>query len=199
MKAQLILFLRAPQLGRGKRRLAREIGEVAALAFQRQMSARLLRRLAGDRRWRTRLAVTPDRGRKKPSCLSRPQVPAVSQGMGDLGLRMRRALAATPGPTVLVGGDIPALAAGHIARAFRLLKSCDVVFGPASDGGFWLLGARRPQRLPPLSRGVRWSSAFALADTLAALPRGFRIGFADTLEDVDDGEAHRRLAPRRGF
>jgi uncharacterized protein len=198
MRAHLVLFVRAPHLGRGKRRLAREIGEVAAAAFERRMMALLLRRLARDRRWRARLAVTPDRA-KREARLSHPQVPAFGQGAGDLGLRMRRALAATPGPAVLVGSDIPTLAATHIARAFRLLKSCDLVFGPARDGGFWLVGARRPQQLPPLFAGVRWSSPFALCDTLAALPQGLRVGFADTLEDVDDGEAYRRLAPRRGF
>ena len=60
MRPHLILFVRAPALGRGKRRLAREIGDVAALRFERQMIARLLRRLAGDTRWQLRLAITPD-------------------------------------------------------------------------------------------------------------------------------------------
>lgn len=198
MKAQLVLFVRAPALGRGKRRLARDIGDCAAAAFERRMIVLLLRRLARDRRWRMRLAVTPDRGRKEARFLY-PQVPAVGQGAGDLGLRMQRALAATAGPAVLIGSDIPALAATHIARAFRLLESCDLVFGPAGDGGFWLVGARRPQRLPRLFKGVRWSSPFALSDTLASLPHGLRVGFADKLEDVDDAESYRRLAPRRNF
>jgi hypothetical protein len=46
---------------------------------------------------------------------------------------------------------------------------------------------------------VRWSSLHALADTLAGLPRWVSVGFVDRLEDVDDGEAYRRLMPRRGF
>lgn len=198
MRRHLVLFVRAPRLGGGKRRLAREIGEVAAAAFERRMIALLLRRLAGNRRWQTRLAVTPDRA-KSEALLWRRGVPAFGQGAGDLGVRMRRALVSTPGPAVLIGGDIPALGARHIARAFSLLKSCDLVFGRARDGGFWLVGARRPQRLPALFKGVRWSSPFALADALASLPQEVRVGFADTLEDVDDGESYRRLAPRRGF
>ena len=60
MRRHLILFVRAPALGRGKRRLAREIGDVAALRFERLMIARLPRRLAGDARWRLRLVVTPN-------------------------------------------------------------------------------------------------------------------------------------------
>jgi len=127
-------------------------------------------------------------------------VAVTGQGGGDLGVRMRRALAANPpGPVVLVGGDIPALAARHVAAAFRLLGGHDLVFGPAEDGGFWLVGARRAPRLPPLFQRVRWSSPHALADTLAELPRWVSVGFIDRLEDVDDGEAYRRLIPRRGF
>jgi len=66
-------------------------------------------------------------------------------------------------------------------------------------GGFWLVGARRRPRLPLLFEQVRWSSPHALADTLAGLPPRVSVGFVDRLEDVDDGEAYRRLMPRRGF
>jgi uncharacterized protein len=199
MRRHLVLFVRAPQLGRGKRRLARAIGDVATVRFERLMIALLLRRLAADRRWRLCIAVTPDMTCRHARYWRRG-VKAVGQGGGDLGVRMRRALAANPpGPVVLVGGDIPALAARHVAAAFRLLGGHDLVFGPAEDGGFWLVGARRTPRLPPLFQRVRWSSPHALADTLAGLPGWVSVGFIDRLEDVDDGEAYRRLMPRRGF
>jgi uncharacterized protein len=199
MRRHLVLFVRAPALGSGKRRLAREIGDVATVRFERLMLALLLRRLGADRRWRLRLAVTPDSARCRARSW-RQSVAVFGQGAGDLGTRMRRALGASPpGPVVLVGGDIPALAAHHIAAAFRLLGACDLVFGPAADGGFWLVGARRSPRLPSLFERVRWSSPHALADTLAGLPAEVRVGFVDRLEDVDDGDAYRRLWPRRGF
>ena len=118
----------------------------------------------------------------------------------DLGKRMRRALAACPpGPAVLVGTDIPALGPEHIAEAFRLLGKHDLVFGPAADGGFWLVGARRSPRLPPLFGRVRWSSPYALEDALANLPRSVSVDFAARLEDVDDAAAYRRLPARRGL
>jgi len=199
MRRHLVLFVRAPQLGSGKRRLARAIGDVATVRFERMMIALLLRRLAADRRWRLRIAVTPDKARRQARRWRRG-VETEAQGGGDLGIRMRRALIACPqGPVVLVGGDIPALAARHIAAAFRLLGQHALVFGPAEDGGFWLVGARCGPRLPSLFERVRWSGPFALADTLARLPRRVSVGFVDRLEDVDDGEAYRRLAPRRGF
>ena len=199
MRRTLVLFVRAPQLGTGKRRLARGIGDIAALRFERAMIALLLRRFAKGRRWRLRIAVTPD----KACPLARhwrSGVETAGQGQGDLGIRMRRALETCwPGPVVLVGADIPLLDGHHVAAAFRLLGSHEFVFGPAEDGGFWLVGARHPRRLPHLFKRVRWSGPDALADTLAGLPRRIKVGYADRLEDVDDAGAYRRLRPSRGF
>jgi uncharacterized protein len=199
MPRHVIVFARAPALGSGKRRLACDIGDVAALRFERLMLARLLRRLSRDRRWRLRLAVTPDRAHHRRR-LWPHEIPVTAQGRGDLGERMRRALAdCSPGPAVLIGTDTPALGPQHIAEAFRLLGRHDLVFGPAADGGFWLVGARRSPCLPPLFGEVRWSGPHALADVLANLPRRVSVGFAACLEDVDDGASFRRLAPHCGF
>lgn len=199
MRGRLILFVRAPALGHGKRRLADEIGDLASVRFERLMIALLLRRLAADRRWKLRIAVTPDRACRHARRWCRTAA-VFGQGEGDLGRRMRRALdRAGAGPAVLIGSDIPALEAGHVAAAFRVLGGHDLVFGPAADGGFWLVGARHPRHLPPLFQRVRWSGPHALADTLAGLPRRTAIGFVHVLEDVDDADAYRRLKPRRGI
>lgn len=174
----LIVFARAPRLGTVKRRLARQIGDRAALDFHRRQVAALLARAGRDRRWRTVLCVTPDRARHRW-----PQrVPVAWQGHGDLGARMARALAPHR-RAVLVGTDIPGLGAADIAAAFRALGRADAVFGPAEDGGYWLvgLGPRRPSR--PFA-GVRWSTEHALADTLANF-RGRRVALLRRLRDVD--------------
>ena len=199
IRRNLVLFVRAPRLGGGKRRLAGEVGDVAALRFERAMLALLSRRLGRNRRWRLRLAVTPDRSVARPRLWPRAAT-VHPQGAGDLGARMRRALASCPpGPAVLIGADIPAMRAPHIAEAFRLLGTNDLVFGAAADGGFWLVGARRSPCLPKLFGPVRWSGPDALADVLGNLPRRVSVGFAPRLEDVDDAAALRRLAPHRGF
>src|SRR5215472_9053866 len=114
MRGTLVLFVRLPRLGTGKRRLARDIGAVAAVRFERLMLARSLRRLGHDPRWSLRLAVTPDRAAR--------QLGAHPQGRGDLGARMKRGLATCPpGRKLLVGSDIPDLCPAHIAEAFALL------------------------------------------------------------------------------
>ncbi len=191
----LVIFARAPQLGRVKRRLSAEIGLTAATRFYRATLSAEIRRLANDRRWTPWLFVTPDDALGLPIWRSAgPRPRLCPQGRGDLGQRMTLPFRVLPpGPVVLVGSDIPALRTDHVARAFRLLGRTDFVFGPASDGGFWLVGARRLKALPhTLFAGVRWSTAQALADTLAGLPSGYSIGQADTLHDVDDVQDLRR-------
>lgn len=181
---RLVIFARQPRLGTGKRRLARDIGAGAALSFQRAMLARTLRRLARDRRWITYIAVTPDRSRPWPA-----GTPVLAQGGGDLGARMARAARGLPpGPVVIVGCDIPGLTAAHVAAAFSKLGAYDAVFGPATDGGYWLVGLKRRPRFTDPFPHVRWSTRHALADTLAGL-KGHRVAMVATLADVDDGTA----------
>lgn len=190
----LILFVKAPRFGAVKTRLARDVGRLKAWMFHRRALAQVVHRLGRDRRWRTWIAATPDRAAR--GFRSRPSgVKMVPQGRGDLGERMARAFAhVAPEPAVLVGGDIPAIRSAHIMEAFRKLDVFDAVFGPAADGGYWLVGFRKA---PPAEvfRGVRWSSPHALADTLANLS-GFKVAPPlETLHDVDDGAAFRRLGP----
>lgn len=107
------------------------------------------------------------------------------QGTGDLGVRMARALRSCAGPVCLIGADIPAVDRAAVARCFALLGHHDAVFGPAQDGGFWLIGVHRPARLPKgFFCNVRWSSEHALADAYDTLP-GWRIAHGDLLSDVD--------------
>lgn len=191
MKGTLIVFARAPRLGGVKRRLAAGIGRRAALRFHRINTESLIRLLGSDRRWRTMLAVTPEVWRWPT------YPPRVTQRGHDLGARMANALgAAPPGPAILVGSDIPGITAEGIARAFRALGAADAVFGPARDGGYWLVGVRDKGLLRGLFRNVRWSSEHALADTIANLPAGRRHALVDMLEDVDDAESWCRWRER---
>jgi uncharacterized protein len=178
--------------GRVKTRLARDVGLGTATRFTRQGTASLLQRLARDARWQSYLAVTPDAG--TASRCWPDHVIRVAQGAGDLGQRIQRLMQlAPPGPALLVGTDIPGITAAHVALAFRLLGSHDAVFGPARDGGYWLVGLkRRPRLLRPFQR-VRWSTPHALSDTLANL-EGKAVAFVGTLGDVDDGPALRAVA-----
>lgn len=197
MRRTVILFARAPALGRGKRRLAAGVGDVAAWRFQREGLARALRRLSAAGRWHLVLAVTPDREALRLRRIARAGTRVVAQGTGDLGARMARALTnAPPGPAVIVGTDIPELDSPRVRRAFAALGRADAVFGPAADGGYWLIGLARRRSKGVRLTGVRWSSADALADTMAVLPKDWAVEFIDRLTDVDDAADLARLRRR---
>lgn len=194
-KPLVIVFARAPRYGAVKTRLAAEIGAEETLRFYRSMLTGLVRRLRDDARWETVFCVTPDAAAGAGWPLR-----AVAQGSGDLGRRMVRALRkARTRPAVVVGSDIPALEARHIAMAFTALRRGPFVLGPARDGGYWLIGTRDGAHMAPnVLDGVRWSSAHALADTRARLAHAIVL---DTmLDDVDDGAAFRTIvgAQQRG-
>jgi len=178
------IFARRPEPGRVKTRLAAEIGAEAALRFYTDTLHGVAARLAGDDRWDLALAVTPDDAVDQPGALP-AGIPRIAQGDGDLGRRMMRLLAtARPGrPVLIVGSDIPGITAAHVARAVAILDRAALVLGPAEDGGYWLIGAATPPP-PGLFDGVRWSTAQALADTLARAA-GLATGLADRLADVD--------------
>jgi rSAM/selenodomain-associated transferase 1 len=178
----LLIFARAPHLGAAKRRLARDIGAVEAQRFYISTMMTMVRRLSRDRRWRTVLAVTGGATRW-PEGIAR-----IYQAGGSLGRRMDQAIRGMPpGPVVLVGTDIPDLASRHIAGAFSALGDHDAVFGPATDGGYWLVGLRRRPFQPRLDGLVRWSSKHALTDTMALFDRRVRVAMVETLADIDDG------------
>ena len=171
----LIIFAKAPRQGAAKTRLSVEIGRTAACQISRAIGFSVVKHLSSDSRWNCLLAVTPDKfahvGRFWPATARR-----CPQGNGTLGARMTRPLHdLPPGPVVIVGSDVPGVKQTHIANAFHALGKSHFVFGPARDGGYWLIGMRRrPTIIAPFSN-VIWSSPSTLADTLNNIQNRYKV------------------------
>lgn len=184
----LVIFARRPHFGVGKRRLAVQVGELAAWRFQRFAVAALIHRFSRDPRWTTWVSATPDRSTR----WVRPARP-IAQGPGDLGERLQRLTRTLkPGALVVIGSDAPQVSRDDVAAAFRTLGRVDAVFGPSPDGGYWLVGLGPKARLARPFDNVRWSTEQALSDTVANLGH-LRVGYLRELEDVDDAAGLRRL------
>ena len=184
-RPRLVIMLKEPKAGRVKSRLARDVGAVAATRFYRETMTSVAWRLGNDPRWQTLLAISPD------AAIDSKTIPAgtqrIRQRSGDLGQRLQRVVECVPpGPVVIIGTDIPGITPANIWAAFRALGSHDAVFGPASDGGYWLVGLKRRPNCPRIFESVRWSTAFALADTKANL-LGLKCAEIDVKDDVDAG------------
>lgn len=182
-RRHVVMMVKEPVPGRVKTRLGADIGMVPAAWWVRHQTNRMIRRL-NDPRWSLTLAIAPDRALRSPIWPAGPY--RMGQSAGDLGDRMAGIFRALPpGPALIVGADIPGLAPLHLARAFDALGHHDAVIGPASDGGYWLIGLRRTAAIPAgLFDSVRWSTPHARSDTLATM-RGLRTIQTDLLDDVD--------------
>jgi uncharacterized protein len=187
LQRTLVIMVKVPKAGRVKTRLARGIGAVGAVQVYRHTTRAVLSRVVSRREWHTVLAVAPD-----ADCHSRVFPPGIArwpQGGGDLGARLQRVMdRRRRGPIMIIGSDIPGITAAHIRAGFRALGENDAVFGPAPDGGYWLVGLKRFPRIPRAFQNVRWSSEHALADTHANL-KGLRVSLIDELNDIDDAAA----------
>lgn len=187
----VVLFARSPRFGRGKRRLARDVGDLAAHRFYRTQLARTVRIVAAEVGWRGYIAIDPPRDALCPGppfTVGRAaHLPRYGQQGRNLGRRMIAAMQnVPPGPVVLIGADIPGVTPAMLRRALIACRAADVVFGPAADGGFWLLGVRRPLSLRAFD-AVQWSQPTTLAAAERALPRHARVRHVDILHDVDRG------------
>ncbi|MFN3232439.1 MAG: TIGR04282 family arsenosugar biosynthesis glycosyltransferase [Alphaproteobacteria bacterium] len=179
----LVIFAKAPRFGTVKTRLAADIGKTAALRFYRSNLFGLARRLGGDPRWMTWLAVTPDDAVRQGGW---PDLPRIRQGRGDLGDRMQRVMDLMPaGPVCIIGSDIPGIRPIHIASAFDTLGANDAVLGPTPDGGYWLVGLKRRPRVPQIFQAVEWSSGREFDQTRANITGP--LALIETRNDVDTG------------
>ena len=168
---------RWPAPGRCKRRLARELGAARAAQIQARLTVHTLAAARDARQGHGLELVLAVEGLGGLAASRWGQAlgadRTVLQGRGALGLRMQRQFqrAAREGASkvVLIGSDLPELEASDLSAAFTSLGHCQGVLGPAHDGGYWLIGLRRPE--PELLAGIAWGSEQVLEQTLAAMAR----------------------------
>ncbi len=180
------VFAKRPVAGQVKTRLASETSPEWAARVADAFLRDTLDRLAAIPA-RHVLACAPAEAESWFADLVGERAALVRQSSGDLGQRMtaffqsQREAGSTA--TVLIGTDSPTLPLAYIQQAFDALGRADVVLGPATDGGYYLIGIAR--RLPPIFTGVRWSSPHVLAETLARLPADWRLELLPPWYDVD--------------
>lgn len=211
----IILFARAPQRGHIKTRLARDIGEQAALGLYVAMlgdsmvkAARVAAMVAGE----AVLAFTPrnamdlEAGDGAPSLRELWRGSSWPQPEGDLGARMHAAIKwgfeRGSQAVAVLGSDVPDMDAGNLGIGFGWLRrgwiaqNTDVLLGPSRDGGFWTLMCSRA--LPRSAFELDWNQDETCAPLQANLERhGLRVKrWLDKADDVDDFEALCRLNAR---
>jgi len=188
----IAILAKAPVAGSAKTRLAPALGLDGAAQFQARLIARTVETVCAAGTGPVTLWAAPDPDHELFAELaSRFALRLARQADGDLGARMLAATAAADGPVLVVGTDCPVLAPHHLEAAAGCLRAGhdgrdgrDVVVIPAEDGGYVLIGSRRPQ--PALFAGITWSTPTVLAETLRRIADGaLTVRALPPLWDVD--------------
>jgi len=189
--AAVAVFAKAPVAGLAKTRLIPLLGAAGAARAQRRFALQTLAAVRAASIGPLTLWCAPGNTQRFFRALSsRHGVHVVAQPEGDLGHRMANAMhthfeRTTGMPLVIVGTDCPVLSADHLQQAADALQLHDAVLIPAEDGGYVLIGLRRP--LPEVFERVDWSTPQVLQQTLDRLSQaGASCQVLPTLWDVDE-------------
>jgi rSAM/selenodomain-associated transferase 1 len=198
--ARLCIFARAPVLHKVKTRLASSIGAQAALAAHEELVSLALSQMAKVPGLASELWIAGPTDHPTVVQWSEGwQLPIVAQQGDDLGARMSHALQRCldeGAQGLVVGTDCPAITSGYVQRAARSLNSHDLVLGPAEDGGYGLIGLRKPA--PALFEDIHWGTDTVLRETLdRALRVGLSYELLPTIWDVDTAADWDRFRARR--
>jgi rSAM/selenodomain-associated transferase 1 len=200
---RLIVFLKAPRAGSVKTRLGQEIGMEPARAAYCELVDGLLENLSNLSE--LELRVSPDDAETEIAHWLKPSWRVTKQGEGDLTQRLNRAFeeAFQSGAkhVLVIGSDCPDVTEQHIHCAWEALASSqnhfDVVLGPATDGGYWLVGLNKPT--PGLFQEIPWSSEKVLEKTLAlASSASLKVKLLRTLSDIDTKADWERFQRAKG-
>ncbi len=189
-RLRLIVFSRYPEPGKTKTRLIPALGATGAAQLQRRLSeatlatARQLQRLRPD----VEVAIYYAGGDRAAMTAWLGQATYCPQGEGDLGNRLQRAFAAAWEAgcqgAIAIGIDCLELEAAILARGLDCLLACDVVLGPATDGGYYAIGLRGD--CPAVFTGIDWGSDRVLGQTLTiARSLKLSLGLLPYRRDID--------------
>jgi uncharacterized protein len=167
----LAVLARAPVAGSVKTRLIPALGADGAAALQERLIERAVATACAAAIGPVTVWMTPAVPHPCFTALAaRHAIALAAQPDGDLGARMLAACEAAGGPALVIGTDCPILTAAHLQQAAQVLHAgTDVVVIPAEDGGYVLIGSRRPQ--PSLFAGMTWSTDTVMAETRRRLAR----------------------------
>ena len=188
-KNLLMLFVRNPELGKVKTRLAASVGPETALDIYLHLlrhTRDITRHLPMDK-----VVYYSEKVEEDDLWPAQHYHKKLQHPEGDLGEKMKRAFEAafSEGYTsvVIIGSDCPQLTSEIISQAFEELKTHEVVIGPALDGGYYLLGMTQLYR--DLFQNKRWSTEHVFPDTIADIERlHLRHTLLPYLSDVDELE-----------
>ena len=196
----LLFFVKYPEKGKVKSRLATVIGDDSAVSLYKNLVAQMLSTLK-EGTFPLYICFFPKNAQKPVKNWLGREYHYIPQNGKDLGERMRNGFingfAMGYKRVVLIGSDIPDLPMKYIEEAFKSLKEMDAVIGPAFDGGYYLIGFNLSTFSPQVFEGITWGTENVFEETMRKLKRFRRT--VHTLpyhRDIDTAEDLKRLKGR---
>ena len=188
----LVMFVRFPEQGQVKSRLAKDLGAEAAKNLYRCFVEDLLERFSGEG-YSFRLAFHPAGKERKMREMLGDGLSYIPQAGDDLGERMKlaflRCFSEGVRSLVLIGSDVPDLPARIVDEAFLALDEYDAVIGPAADGGYYLLGFRQDTFCGDVFKGLPWGTDTVFRKTMQIFHRvGTLVHVLPVWRDIDKYE-----------
>ena len=188
--SSLIVFTRYPKAGQTKTRLIPALGAAGAATLQRHMTEYLIGKLQPFCQAQSLCLNVHFAGGSQSQMLAwlGPGIALTPQCAGSLGEKliyaMAQAFAAGRQQVIAIGSDCPAISSQEIGQALSFLPSCDVVLGPAVDGGYYLIALKAMH--PCLFQDIPWGTHQVLETTKAIADKhGLSVALLPVLTDID--------------
>ena len=185
----LLIFVKYPEPGKVKTRLAQYIGKEKAAHIYSVIAEAIIHRVSKSREYKTIIFFDPpERKSDVENWLPNNDCKFLPQEGNSLGERMANAFSKAfslgAEKAVIIGTDCMDISNDLISEAFATLDITDVILGPAEDGGYYLLGLKK--LIPEIFNHIDWSTDRVLNQTLKTLrEKGLRFQLLQTLKDID--------------
>ncbi len=188
-RSVILLFIKYPEPGKVKTRFAAEAGQDAALVLYRLLVDRVMK-IVTRCQYPFRICFSPATAGDAFAFWLGPDHRYQPQQGGDLGERMKTAFQKVFSEGVeralLIGSDVPGLGPEIVEEAFQVLDDCDVVIGPARDGGYYMIGFTASSFKPEVFDKIPWSTNAVYAATCRIMKAAeLRIHCLPLLRDID--------------
>jgi hypothetical protein len=200
----IIIFTRYPEPGLTKTRLIPELGPQGAAQLHKNLVQRIVgtvRSYIKDKKIKLIISFDHSDIKQTKNWLG-SQLKFLKQKGDTLGNKMNNSLNSVLGndvdKAILIGTDIPEISSKHLGVALTELENYDTVLGPASDGGYYLIGMNRDSCSPKLFQNINWGGAGVLNQTLnKIIDLGSDYYLLDKLNDIDTPEDLKKLKQRK--
>ena len=188
-KNTLMVFLKYPEAGKVKTRLAKDLGDQRAAEIYSEMSLKIIKNVLDASSYQTIIFYDPpEKENEIRNWIGKEEVqylPQVGHTLGDkISNAFKEVFSSKSKRAIIIGTDCTDVTSDTISQAINSLTDVDIVLGPAVDGGYYLLGLNN--HTPEIFKEIKWSTESVLDQTIERIKeKKLSYELLNTLQDID--------------